>query len=247
MNTITPDSVVLETNLPGLTLLSRGKVRDIYDLDDHLLIVTTDRISAFDCILPTGIPDKGAVLTSMSRYWLGQTRGILGNQLDNVEQVPIPPSLEKDWPVLSHRSMIVKKAKPFPIECVARGYLSGSAWKEYRQNVEANNLRDGRVPCTGVLLPTGLVESDKLPAPIFTPATKAATGHDINISFYEAAELVGGVHAERLRDFTLAIYQKAASYAADRGIIIADTKLEFGLLDDQIILIDEVLTPDSSR
>lgn len=247
MNTDTPNSVVLETNLSSQKLLARGKVRDIYDVGDYLLIVATDRISAFDCILPTGIPDKGAVLTSMSRFWFQQMHDIVPNHLEDADKYLIPFALEKEWSALSRRSTMVKKAKPFPIECVARGYLSGSAWKEYRQNVEANTLKDGAVPCAGVLLPTGLVESARLPQPVFTPATKAASGHDMNISFEEAAGMVGQEAAERLRDYTLQIYEKAVGYAAERGIIIADTKLEFGLLDDQIILIDEVLTPDSSR
>ena len=239
--------VVLETDLPGVKLLGRGKVRDIYDLGEHLLIVTTDRISAFDCILPTGIPDKGAVLTSMSRFWFDFTRGIVANHVENSVPASVLSPIEGFWPRLSRRSMIVLKARPYAVECVVRGYLAGSAWKEYRDNVRFGVLVGGRVPCSGVFLPTGLQESSRLPNPIFTPSTKATTGHDETITFDEMAGLVGNPVADALRDYTLSIYEQASAYAARRGIILADTKLEFGQTENGIILIDEALTPDSSR
>jgi len=220
-------SVVLETNVPGLKLRGRGKVRDIYEDGDRLLIVATDRISAFDYILATGIPDKGRVLTQMTLFWLDFLRDMIPNHF-----------LSSDVPAgLEGRSMWVKRADMVDIECVARGYISGSGWKDYQ--------RTGAV--CGIPLPKGLRESDALPEPIFTPATKAQTGHDENISFETAASIIGEDLAARLRDLTLSIYKRAADYARQRGIIIADTKFEFGLVDGKITLADEVLTPDSSR
>ena len=229
---------VLQTNVSGLQLRARGKVRDIHEdtaRPDRLLIVATDRISAFDYILATGIPAKGRVLTQMTLFWLDFLRDTVPNHLLSADMTGLPAELEG-------RSMWVKRAEMFEIECVARGYLSGSGWKVYQQT--------GAV--CGIPLPSGLRESDVLPEPIFTPATKAQSGHDENISFDRACEVVGGDMASRLRELTLGIYKKAADYARPRGIIIADTKFEFGLVTldgepDQIILADEVLTPDSSR
>jgi phosphoribosylaminoimidazole-succinocarboxamide synthase len=219
--------VVLETNVPGLKLRARGKVRDIYDDGDRLLFVATDRISAFDYILATGIPEKGRVLTQMTLFWLDFLRDMIPNHY-----------LSSDVPAgLEGRAMWVKRANMIDIECVARGYISGSGWKDYQ--------RTGAV--CGIALPQGLRESDALPEPIFTPATKAQTGHDENISFEQAGAIVGAELAGRLRDLTLAIYKRAADYARGRGIIIADTKFEFGMIGGEIILADEVLTPDSSR
>jgi phosphoribosylaminoimidazole-succinocarboxamide synthase len=224
------NNVVLETNVPGLKLRARGKVRDIYDDGDRLLFIATDRISAFDYILATGIPEKGRVLTQMTLFWLDFLRDVTPNHFLSSDMAGLPAELEG-------RSMWVKRAEMFDIECVARGYISGSGWKDYQ--------RTGAV--CGIPLPSGLRESDQLPEPIFTPATKAQTGHDENISFEQASSIVGADLAARLRDLTLAIYKKAADYARARGIIIADTKFEFGTVDGQIILADEVLTPDSSR
>jgi phosphoribosylaminoimidazole-succinocarboxamide synthase len=224
---MTPNSVVLETNLAGLKLRARGKVRDIYEDGSRLLIVATDRISAFDYILATGIPDKGRVLTQMTLFWLDFLKDVVPNHLLSTD---VPPGLEG-------RAMWVKRAEMIEIECVARGYISGSGWKDYQ--------RTGAI--CGIALPKGLRESDRLPEPIFTPATKAQTGHDENVSFEHAAGLIGQDLASKLRDLTLSIYQRASDYARARGIIIADTKFEFGLFDGQIILCDEVLTPDSSR
>jgi phosphoribosylaminoimidazole-succinocarboxamide synthase len=224
---------VLETNVPGLTLRARGKVRDIYEdprQPDRLLIVATDRISAFDYILATGIPGKGRVLTQMTLFWLDFLRDVVPNHLIGTDVAGLPAELEG-------RSMWVKKAAMFDIECVARGYISGSGWKEYGQA--------GTV--CGIRLPAGLKESAQLPEPIFTPATKAQTGHDENISFDAAAGIVGAETAAKLRDITLTIYKRASEYARPRGIIIADTKFEFGVVNNEIILADEVLTPDSSR
>jgi phosphoribosylaminoimidazole-succinocarboxamide synthase len=221
---------LLETNLPGFTLRGRGKVRDIYENDDRLLIVATDRISAFDYILATGIPDKGRVLTQMTLFWLGFLRDVVPNHLLSTDVSALPPEFEG-------RSMWVKKAQMFDVECVARGYLSGSGWKDY--------VRTGAL--CGIALPAGLRESDALPEPIFTPATKAQSGHDENIPYETVVNTIGAETAARLRDLTLAIYKKAAEYARSRGIIIADTKFEFGVVNGEIILADEVLTPDSSR
>jgi len=229
---------LLETSLDGLTLHRRGKVRDVYEVGAYLLIVATDRISAFDFVLGSGIPDKGKVLTQMSAFWFDQIGDAVPHHLvsTNVDEFPEPARRHAD--VLRGRSMLVRRTEPLPVECVARGYLSGSGWKEYRQN--------GRV--CGVELPTGLRESDRLPAPIFTPATKAESGHDINISEAEAGAIVGVERIGTLRDLTLALYDRGARHAEGRGIIVADTKFEFGVAGgDELILIDEVLTPDSSR
>jgi phosphoribosylaminoimidazole-succinocarboxamide synthase len=224
--------IVLETHLAGMKLLARGKVRDIYagPVGDRLLIVTTDRISAFDYILATGIPDKGRVLTQMTLFWLDFLKDIVPNHYLSSSTEGLPPEMVG-------RSMWVKRCEMFPVECVARGYLSGSGWKDYQKT--------GAV--CGIGLPPGLRESDKLPEPIFTPATKAESGHDENISIEEAGKIIGPDTAARLRDLTLAVYKKAAAYALSKGIIIADTKLEFGTIAGVITLADEVLTPDSSR
>lgn len=227
--------VIWETRLAGVTLAGRGKVRDIYDLGDRLLIVATDRLSAFDVVLPTPIPDKGRVLTQLSLFWFNLLRDVIPNHVLSGADFPAPLDAFRDE--LEGRSMLVRKTKPLSIECVVRGYLSGSGWKDYRAT--------GRV--CGIALPSGLRESDRIPEPIFTPATKAMTGHDENISFDEAAACVGGSLAERVRSVSLDIYRRAAAYAEPRGIILADTKFEFGLLGDQLIWIDEALTPDSSR
>ena len=225
---------LLQSHLPGQTPL-RGKVRDVYDFGDRLLFVATDRISAFDWVLPSGIPDKGRVLTQLSRFWFGFLDVPHHLLSMNPGDVPLPDGTSREE--LDGRSMIVRKTKVFPVECVVRGYLAGSGWKEYRAS---------QTVC-GLNLPVGLRESDQLPEPIFTPATKAETGHDENISFERMSDLVGSDRAAALRALSLHIYAKAADYARSRGIILADTKFEFGLLGDDIILIDEVLTPDSSR
>lgn len=230
--------VLLESNLPGFELLARGKVRDNYAVgNDKLLIVATDRISAFDYVLATPIPDKGRVLTQLSIFWFHFLKDVVPTHFltANIDEYPDPLPRYRDQ--LEGRSMLVRRAKMFDIECVARGYLSGSGWKEYKQT---------RAVC-GVPLPAGLTESAKLPEPIFTPATKAVTGHDENISFERAAEIVGPEPAARLRDLTLGIYKKASDYAETRGLILADTKLEFGYVGEELVLADEVLTPDSSR
>jgi phosphoribosylaminoimidazole-succinocarboxamide synthase len=229
--------ILLQTDFPELTLHARGKVRDLYSLNGQLLFVATDRISAFDYVLATGIPEKGRVLTQLSLFWFDFLKDVVKNHLvtANVDQYPAP--LKKYADDLRGRSMLVTKAQMIDIECVARGYLSGSGWKEYQQT--------GAV--CGIKLPAGLKESDKLPEPIFTPATKALTGHDENISIEEMAKRTGKEMAEKLRDLTLKIYKTAADYAAGRGIIIADTKFEFGQTSQGLILADEVLTPDSSR
>ena len=229
--------ILLQTDFPELTLHARGKVRDLYSLNGQLLFVATDRISAFDYVLATGIPEKGRVLTQLSLFWFDFLENVVKNHLvtANVDEYPAP--LKKYSDDLRGRSMLVTKAQMIDIECVARGYLSGSGWKEYQQT--------GAV--CGIKLPTGLKESDKLPEPIFTPATKALSGHDENISIEEMAKRTGKDLAEKLRDLTLKIYKTAADYAAGRGIIIADTKFEFGQTSQGLILADEVLTPDSSR
>jgi phosphoribosylaminoimidazole-succinocarboxamide synthase len=228
---------LLKLDLPGLKKLKSGKVREVFDLGDRLLLVATDRISAFDCILPTGIPRKGEVLTQISRFWFGQTAGIVENHLAGTAEEPLPPELQQFSALLGRRSMWVKKTRPLAIECVVRGYLSGSGWKDYR-----------KTGCVcGVALPAGLRDSSRLAQPLFTPATKAETGHDENISFEEAVRIVGREIAEQARDLSLKIYSFAADYALQRGLIIADTKFEFGLRDGKLLLIDEILTPDSSR
>jgi len=233
----TQSRILLRTNFPELTLHARGKVRDLYSLDGQLLFVATDRISAFDYVLATGIPEKGRVLTQLSLFWFDFLQGTVRNHLITARVEDYPEPLKKHADDLRGRSMLVKRAQMIDIECVARGYLSGSGWKEYQQS--------GAV--CGIKLPAGLRESDKLPEPIFTPATKALSGHDENISFEEMARRTGWELAEKLRDLTLTIYKKAADYAAGRGIIIADTKFEFGQTEQGLILADEVLTPDSSR
>jgi phosphoribosylaminoimidazole-succinocarboxamide synthase len=229
--------VLLETNLPGVERHGRGKVRDVYRVGDQLLIVATDRISAFDYILATGIPDKGRVLTQLSIFWFDFLRDVTPTHFLTARVDDYPPPLGEFRDQLEGRSMLVKRARMIEIECVARGYISGSGWKEYQ--------RSGTV--CGIRLPAGLRESDKLPEPIFTPATKAQTGHDENVSFEAVVSLVGEELARRLRHLTLTIYDKAARYAESRGIIIADTKFEFGFVGGELVLGDEVLTPDSSR
>jgi phosphoribosylaminoimidazole-succinocarboxamide synthase len=228
---------VLQVELPGILKIKSGKVRDIFDLGHGLLFVASDRISAFDCIMPNGIPRKGEVLTQISHFWFDQTEDIVPNHRLARPGDPLPPGLERFSAQLGRRSMIVKKAEPLAIECVVRGYLAGSGWKEYRE----------RQTVCGIKLPAGLTESAELPEPIFTPATKAETGHDLNISFEEAARIVGAEIAEQVRSLSLLVYARAREYARKRGILIADTKFEFGRLDGKLILIDEVLTPDSSR
>jgi phosphoribosylaminoimidazole-succinocarboxamide synthase len=230
-------TVILETNFPGLELYARGKVRDVYSIEDRLLIVATDRISAFDYILPTGIPDKGKVLTQLSVFWFDFLREIAPNHLLTASVAEYPAGARLYDAELEGRSMLVTRAKMIEIECVARGYLAGSGWKEYRET--------GAV--CGVRLPPGLKESSQLLEPIFTPATKAQSGHDENISFDAMTKIVGADLASRLRDLTLKIYTRAAEYARTKGIIIADTKLEFGMVKGELVLGDEVLTPDSSR
>jgi phosphoribosylaminoimidazole-succinocarboxamide synthase len=227
--------VVRETKFAGISPAARGKVRDIYDAGDQLLIVATDRLSAFDVILPTPIPDKGCVLTQLSLFWFDLLRDVIPNHLLSATEFPAPFDTYRDE--LAGRTMLVRKTTPLPIECVVRGYVSGSGWKDYRAT--------GQI--CGITLPTGLRESDRLPEPIFTPATKAATGHDENISLEQAASLIGSERARQLRDISLEIYGRAAAYAEPRGILLADTKFEFGLISEQLIWIDEALTPDSSR
>jgi len=227
--------VVRETKFAGISPAARGKVRDIYDAGDKLLIVATDRLSAFDVILPTPIPDKGRVLTQLSLFWFDLLREVIPNHVLSATEFPAPFDTYRDE--LAGRSMLVRKTAPLPIECVVRGYVSGSGWKDYRAT--------GKI--CGIALPAGLQESDRLPEPIFTPATKAATGHDENISFESAVSLVGKERAQRVREVSLEIYRRAAAYAEPRGILLADTKFEFGVLNDELIWIDEALTPDSSR
>ena len=229
--------VVTRTEFADLELLSRGKVRDIYGVDDKIILVATDRISAFDCVIPNGIPDKGAVLTALSEFWFDRMKDIVKNHIISTDVSEYPPATEPYRDVLRGRSMLVKKAEPYPVECVVRGYLAGSAVKEYR--------RDGSV--CGIKLPAGLRESEKLSEPIFTPATKAESGHDINISQREMADIIGKEAADFLIEKSLAIYKAASEYAASRGLILSDTKFEFGQSDDETIIIDELLTPDSSR
>lgn len=229
--------VLLDTQLPGIKPFKGGKVRDIYELDDKLLIIATDRISAFDVVLPNGIPDKGKILTKLSEFWFEFTKDIISNHLIMTDVASFPEELREYASVLDGRSMLVRKTDPMPVECVVRGYLAGSGWREYKEK--------GSV--CGLKLPPGLRESEKLPQPIFTPATKASSGHDINISEKEVAKLVGEELARQLKGKSLAIYQAASSYAESKGLILSDTKFEFGRYDDEIIIIDELLTPDSSR
>ncbi|OGX60811.1 MAG: phosphoribosylaminoimidazolesuccinocarboxamide synthase [Omnitrophica WOR_2 bacterium RIFOXYC2_FULL_45_15] len=228
---------LLSTELKGLRLFRRGKVRDVYDLGDKLLIISSDRISCFDLVLPTPIPYKGIVLNQISQFWFSLTRDIIENHLLSADVQNYPEPLKEYTDILKDRSMLVKKSRPLAIECIVRGYLSGSGWKEYQQK--------GSV--CGQKLPEGLQESEKLPQPIFTPSTKADVGHDLNIDDQAAIKITGRDVYEQAKSRSLAIYQKASEYALKRGIIIADTKFEFGLFQDKLILIDEVLTPDSSR
>jgi phosphoribosylaminoimidazole-succinocarboxamide synthase len=234
---------VMQTDLGDIKLTNRGKVRDIYDLGDELLFVATDRLSAFDWVLPNAIPDRGKILTSMSVFWFNYTRDIVPNHLITANFDEFPAELKPYRDQLEGRSMLVKKVRRIDIECIARGYIIGSGFKDYQQL----KSEGGIVNLHGNLLPTGLRLADKLPKPIFTPSTKAESGHDINISLKETADLIGKELTQKLSDLTLAIYTKAADYALTKGIIIADTKFEFGLLNDKLILIDEILSPDSSR
>lgn len=230
--------LVLKTDFPDLKLAGRGKVRDIYDLGDALLIVTTDRISAFDVIMNEAIPDKGYVLTQISTFWFRQMEDIIPNHIISTDVKDFPAECQKYAAQLEGRSMLVKKAKPLPVECIVRGYISGSGWKDYKAT--------GAI--CGITLPTGLVESDKLEEPIFTPSTKAELGeHDENISFDKCVELIGRELAEKIRDVTIAIYKRARDIADTKGIIIADTKFEYGIYNGELIIIDECMTPDSSR
>jgi phosphoribosylaminoimidazole-succinocarboxamide synthase len=230
------DEVLLEAKLP-LPLVARGKVRDVFDLGESLLFVASDRISAFDCVLASGIPCKGRVLTQMSLFWFDFLRDLTPNHVLTANVADYPRKLNKHKKALDGRSMIVKKAQMVQVECVARGYLAGSGWKEYQKTEKV----------CGIPLPSGLRDGDKLPEPLFTPATKAVTGHDVNVSFNYIAGLLGVDLAGQLRDTTLDIYNRAAMYALDRGIILADTKFEFGFIDGELTLADEALTPDSSR
>ena len=229
--------ILMDTDLKDVKFLRRGKVRDVYETDDYLLIIATDRVSAFDVVLPNGIPDKGRILTQISIYWFNRMKDIIENHIVATDVKDYPKVLHKYKDILEGRSMLVKKAKPMPVECIVRGYLSGSGWKEYKKS--------GTV--CGIKLPEGLVESARLDEPIFTPSTKAEEGHDINISFDETRKIVGDDTANKLRDTSLRVYKKAREMAEKKGIIIADTKMEFGLYNDKLLLIDEILTPDSSR
>ena len=226
---------IRETNFAGIAPIARGKVRDIYDLGDELLIVATDRLSAFDVVMPTPIPDKGRVLTQLSLFWFSLLQNIVPNHVISSTNFPAP--FDEYVDALAGRSMVVRKTQPLPIECVVRGYISGSGWKDYQST--------GKI--CGIALPAGLRESDRLPEPIFTPASKATSGHDENISFEQASVVIGKNLAERVRNVSLEIYRQAAAYAEPRGVILADTKFEFGMLRDELIWIDEALTPDSSR
>lgn len=231
-------NIVLETNLKNQNLINRGKVRDLYDMGDSLLIVSSDRISAYDSILPTGILGKGEVLTKLSKFWFSLTENIIPNHFITDNIIEQHPGLKEHESILKGRSMIVKKAKPLAVECIVRGYITGSGWSEYK--------KQGTI--CGIKLKDGLVESEKLDTPIFTPSTKAEQGeHDENIDFESCVGIIGQDLAEKVRDFSIKIYSTAHDYAKEKGIIIADTKFEFGLVGDELILIDEVLTPDSSR
>lgn len=229
--------VLLDIDLPGIKLFKKGKVRNVFDLGDSLLLVASDRISAFDSVMPNGIPDKGAVLTQISLFWFDFTKKLINNHIIEADVDKYPLNLKPFKEQLAKRSMIGKKAELIPVECVVRGYLSGSGWKEYQKS--------GSI--CGIKLPAGLKESDKLPEPIFTPTTKAEEGHDLNITFDQVVEQLGSETATTIKEKTLAIYRACADYALTKGIIIADTKFEFGFYDNEIILIDEILTPDSSR
>lgn len=232
-----PEKTILTINIPGLKLFRKGKVRDIFDAGDRLIFVATDRVSAFDVILPDGIPGKGEVLTAISTYWFKVMEDIIPNHLISTDIKDFPPPCQSPGKLLAGRTMLVKKAKPIPVECVVRGYISGSAWKEYK--------KDKKV--CGISLPDGLLESGCLPEPIFTPSTKAEEGHDMNITFEEMEEMIGSELSKQLKDKSLAIYNRAREIALKKGFIIADTKFEFGLYEDKLMLIDEILTPDSSR
>ncbi len=227
----------MKTDLPGIKLHGRGKVRDIYDLGDHFLIVATDRLSAFDVVLPTPIPNKGKVLTQMSAFWFDRFKDVVPNHVVSTDVSKYPQNLYQFRDQLEGRSMLVKKAKVFPVECVARGFLTGSGLKDYNKT--------GSV--CGIKLPPGLRDSDRLPEPIFTPATKAETGHDENISEEQAAKVIGQDIVRQLKELTLQLYSRGVDYARTRGIIVCDTKFEFGLIDGKISIVDEMLTPDSSR
>jgi phosphoribosylaminoimidazole-succinocarboxamide synthase len=229
--------VLYETNFHNLKFLKRGKIRDMYDLGEHLLIVATDRLSAFDVVMPQPIPNKGKVLTQISNFWFNMMQSIVPNHMISTDVEKYPVECFPYKKSLRGRSMVVKKAKPLPVECIVRGYLAGSGWNEYKMS---------KTIC-GIRLPDGLIESSRLPEPIFTPSTKADIGHDENISFERAISLVGKETAEKIRQLTLDIYKHASIYAESKGIIIADTKMEFGYLGDDLIIIDELLTPDSSR
>lgn len=231
------EGILLTTDFKGLKLFRRGKVRDVYDLSDKLLIISTDRISCFDVVLPDGIPSKGRVLTNLSIFWFGFLKNVTAHHFITSDIDKYPQELKKYKDGLSGRSMLVLKAKPLPVECIVRGYLSGSGWKEYKEK--------GSI--CGIKLPEGLKESDKLPEVIFTPSTKADKGHDVNVDQKYVEMLIGKEAADKIRQLSIEIYKKASDYALSRGIIIADTKFEFGIFHDKIVLIDEVLTPDSSR
>jgi phosphoribosylaminoimidazole-succinocarboxamide synthase len=231
------ETTIYQTNFPTLKFLKRGKVRDIYDLGEHLLIVATDRLSAFDVVMPQPIPDKGKVLTQISNYWFEIVKDIIPNHIAVSDVDKFPKECQPYKEQLRGRSIVVKKAAPLAIECIVRGYISGSGWNEYKKSKSI----------CGIRLPDGLVESSKLPEPIFTPSTKAEVGHDENISFDQAASIIGKDVAEKVKEFALAIYKRATQIAETKGIIIADTKMEFGFFNGELILIDELLTPDSSR
>jgi phosphoribosylaminoimidazole-succinocarboxamide synthase len=237
MTTLDASSTLSQTSIPGLPLWRRGKVRDVYDLGDRLLIVATDRISAFDVVLPTPIPAKGTVLTQLSLFWFRLLADVVPHHVVTADVADYPRELHAVRDQLEGRSMLVRKTEPFPVECVVRGYLAGSGWKDYQ--------RTGAI--CGIRLPPGRRESDRLEQPIFTPSTKAETGHDENISFERMSDLVGARRATELRDLTLEIYRRARAHAEGRGILLADTKLEFGLGEGRVVWIDEALTPDSSR
>lgn len=231
------DKVVIQTNLAGVKFLRRGKVRDIYEVDDFILIVATDRVSAFDVVLPNGIPGKGKVLTQISLFWFDYVKDIVENHVVSAKVDEFPKPLEKYREILEGRSMLVRRSQPLPVECIVRGYITGSGWKDYQNT--------GSV--CGIKLPDGLVESSKLPEPIYTPSTKAEHGHDINISFEQTVKILGEEIAHKVRDLSIEIYRQASEFAEKKGIIIADTKMEFGIYNGKLILIDELLTPDSSR
>jgi len=232
------EEIILETDMDGIGPVKRGKVRDIYDLGDHLLIVTTDRVSAFDVVLPNGIPGKGAVLTSLSEFWFRRMEDLVSHHLVSTDVGAFPEACRPYAKQLQDRSMLVRKAEPLPVECIVRGYISGSGWKEY--------CATGKV--CGQALPEGLKESERLQEPIFTPSTKAHVGeHDVNITFEEMEEIVGAQIAHQVKALSLALYSRARAFAEEKGIIIADTKLEFGAINGKLILIDELFTPDSSR